>query len=241
MPDPVTGLIAGGAGLISGGLSSHAQTKAAKSAAGSQQAAAELGIAEQQRQFDALQQVLQPYVQRGTQAIAGLSPYEQVGPEALAQQRALVGLGGAGAQQSAISALEASPLFQAQLQQGENALLQNASATGGLRGGNIQGALAQFRPQLLNQLIQDQYSRLGGLTALGQTTTQNLAQLGQSSAAGQGAAGLQTGSNIVNLLGNIGQAQAGGALAKGQAQANLFGNIGGGIGSAAILSGLGVF
>jgi hypothetical protein len=91
-------------------------------------------------------------------------------------------------------------------QQGENAILQNASATGGLRGGNIQGALAQFRPALLNQALEQQYSRLGGMT-----------QLGQRSAAGVGAAGMETGTNISNLLGQQGAALAGGEL--GQAKA----------------------
>ncbi|WP_449405980.1 hypothetical protein [Massilia phosphatilytica] len=36
------------------------------------------------------------------------------------------------------------PRFQALQQQGNDAILANASATGGLRGGNVQGALGQF-------------------------------------------------------------------------------------------------
>jgi len=105
---------------------------------------------------------------------------------------------------------------------GEEALLQRASATGGLRGGNIQAALAQFRPQMLQQEIERQYGRLGGLTALGQTTSQNLAQIGQASAAGTATAGLRTGADIANLMGQQGAAQAGAELAKGQAMAGLF-------------------
>jgi hypothetical protein len=100
-------------------------------------------------------------------------------------------------------------------------LLQRASATGGLRGGNIQAALAQFRPQMLQQAIEDQYGRLGGLTALGQTTTQNIAQLGQASAAGQSAAGLQTGADIAGLLGIQGAARAGSRLGQGAAASNV--------------------
>ena len=124
------------------------------------------------------------------------------------QQQAFLGLGGAPAQQQAIQGIEQSPQFASMMQQGENAMLQNASATGGLRGGNVQGALAQFRPQLLNQLIEQQYSRLGGLTSLG-----------QQSAAGVGTAGMQSGANIATLLGQQGQAQAGGILGQGRAQA----------------------
>lgn len=125
-------------------------------------------------------------------------------PGALQAQQALIGLGGQPAQREAIAALEASPEFQALTQQGENALLQQASATGGLRGGNLQGALAQFRPQLLAQLINQQYGRLGGLTTLG-----------QASAAGVGAAGQQTGAAIADLLAKQGAATAGGQIARG--------------------------
>ena len=152
-----------------------------------QQQAAQGGIDEQRRQFDAIQKLLQPYTEAGTGA--------------LTQQQALLGMGTPEAQQQAIAALQGSPQFAALQQQGENAILQNASATGGLRGGNVQGALAQFRPALLSSLIDQQYSRLGGLTAIG-----------QNAAAGVGNAGMSTGSNIATLLGRQGQAQAGGIL-----------------------------
>lgn len=184
----IPALIAGGATLISGLIGGLSANKAAKT----QAAASMAGIDEQRRQFDAMQAILAPYVQAGTGAMGGMQN--------------LAGLGGAEAQQAAIAALAGGPEMQAMLQQGENAMLQNASATGGLRGGNLQGALAQYRPQVLSQLINQQYSRLGGI-----------AQLGQASAAGVGAGGLQTGSNIANLLQQQGAAQAGGQLAAGQA------------------------
>ena len=177
------------------------QSNSAKRAAGAQVASSEAGIAEQQRQFDAIQELLSPYVGAGTGAIAG--------------QEALLGLGGPEAQAEAIAALEASPQFEALVGQGEEALLQTAAATGGLRGGNLQGALAQFRPQVLSQLIESQFGRLG-----------QVAQLGQASAAGQASAGLQTGTNIANLLGQQGQARAGQAIAQGQAAADVAGSIG---------------
>lgn len=109
-------------------------------------------------------------------------------------------------QQEAINQIASGAEYQALLQQGENALLQNASATGGLRGGNIQGALMEFRPKLLNQLINQQYERLGGLTTLG-----------QRSAAGVGANEIVSASNIGQAYTTAGQAQAGSALAKANA------------------------
>jgi hypothetical protein len=171
--------------------SAYLQNSAAKDASGIQAGAAQAGISEQGRQFDAVRQLLAPYVAAGNGAIG--------------QQGALIGLGGAQQQQAAIDQLRAGPQFQSMLKQGENSILSNASATGGLRGGNTQAALAQFSPQLLSGLIDQQYSRLGGL-----------ASLGQNSAAMQGNAGMQSGNQISNLLQQQGSAQAGGSLAGGR-------------------------
>lgn len=320
MPDPVTGII-GGASVI-GGIS---QSKANKRATRAQQQAADQSIAEQRRQFDAMQRLLQPYVNAGGPALAGLmdlaglSPattnwtaYAQSNPQLMAafqaqQQQQPMGVtpaqGGVGApyglgegfvqgvggfnpalsgdqfptsssnfntvgllngrpgaiaggqnapmgqaapagpmsleqfaqqyyaqnggdlsqfqnnpQAQAVARIEGQPMFQAIARQGEEAILQNASATGGLRGGNTQGALARFRPELLNQFINQQYARLAGIT-----------ELGQNAAAGVGSAGLSTGANIGNVLINRGQATAAGAGAQGQIFANTIGNLAGGI------------
>lgn len=190
-----------GSAVIGGVVASKSADKAAKAqiqageaASDAQLQATQLGIEEQQRQFDAIQELLKPYVDAGTGAIAG--------------QEALLGLAGADEQAAAIAALEASPQFESIVQQGEEALLQNASATGGLRGGNLQGALAQFRPQILSQLIESQFGKLG-----------SVAGLGQASAAGQAAAGQQTASAISSLLGQQGQALASQAIGQGQALA----------------------
>jgi hypothetical protein len=180
----------------------QAQADAATQASQTQGASAQAGIDEQRRQFDAYQQMLQPFVNAGRGSLAG--------------QQDLLGLSGAPAQQSAINAIQSSPQFAALQQQGNNAILSNASATGGLRGGNVQGALAQFSPNLLSGLIDQQYQRLGGLT-----------QIGQNSAAGTGSAGLQTGNNVAQLLQQQGAATAGGQLAQGGVGASGFGTLAG--------------
>lgn len=228
----LAGVAVGGATLVSG----YMQGQAAGDAAAAQTQASEAGIAEQRRQFDKVQELLNPYVEAGTGAIEGLEPFAQAGAPALQAQQALLGLAGPEAQRKAIAELAAGPQMQALVQQGENALLQQASATGGLRGGNIQAALAQFRPQVLSELIGQQYSRLGGLTALGQETTSNLARLGQASAAGTGAAAQESGANIASLLAQQGAAQAGAEIAQGKAFASIPSAISGGLG---IFSGLG--
>lgn len=193
MPDPVSGIVIGGSALLGARSSSRAAERAADIQAG----AANEAIAEQRFQFDKLTELLKPYVEAGTPA--------------LQQQQAFLGLRGAPEQQAAISALEQSPLFKSSVRQGEEALLQQASATGGLRGGNIQAALAQFRPAMLQQQIAQQYQNLAGLT-----------ELGQQSSAYQGTSGMKTAGAIGELLVQRGQAQAGGVLGKAQAYHGLY-------------------
>jgi hypothetical protein len=188
-------------GDVVGGITGAKQAgKAAERAGETQAAAAQAGIEEQRRQFDALIELMAPYVGAGTGA--------------LSQQEAIIGLQGQEAQQQAISGFEQSPIMEALTRQGEEALLQQASATGGLRGGNIQAALAQFRPQILNALIEQQYNRLGGLSTIG-----------QAAAAGQAAQGISSGTNIANLLANQGAAVAGGQIAQGQVGRQAFGDL----------------
>ena len=215
MPDPVTGIIAGGATLIGGSMQSRAASRAASTAAGAQTQAAELGIEEQRRQFDEITKLLSPYVQAGEAALPGFQPFQQAGVTAFDQQQALSGLLGPERQQAAISQLEQAPEFQALTRQGEEALLQRASATGGLRGGNVQAALAQFRPQMLSAQIERQLGRLGGFSATGLGVTSDLATMGSAAAARQAVAGQATGTAIQGLLGQQGAARAGAALAGG--------------------------
>lgn len=188
-------------GSVVGGITGAKQAgKAAEAAAATQAAAAQAGIDEQKRQFDKLVELMSPYVTAGTGAMA--------------EQQALIGLKGQEAQAAAVAQQEQSPIFQALTQQGENAILQNASATGGLRGGNVQAALSQFRPQVLNSLIEQQYNRLGGFT-----------KLGQASAAGQAESGMASADSIANLLANQGAATAGGQIAKGNVIRQSFGDL----------------
>lgn len=218
MPDPVTMMVVGGSALVG----SLIQADAAKSAAGTQAGAAQAGISEQRSALDKLQALLKPYVDVGGPGIAGLKPYAEAGAPAFEQQQALIGLRGPDAERAAIERISGGARFQEMAQQGEEALLSRASATGGLRGGNIQGALAQYRPALLSSLIEQQYGKLGGLADIGRETQTNLAKIGQASAAGVGAQGVTTGTNVANLLGQQGQAIAGGQLGEARAYGQLF-------------------
>ena len=219
----------GGAALVGGVATTVASNKsasAAKNAANTQAAAQDKAIAEQRAQFDAIQELLKPYVEAGKTDLT--QPYIQAGPGALQGMQGLAGLRGAIEQQAAIDQIKQGAQFQELARQGEQGILQNASATGGLRGGNVQAALAQFRPALLNQLIESQYGKLAGLTSLGSTSAENLLRLGQASAAGVGAAGQASAQNIGNLYAAQGAAQAAGQIG----QANAFAQGATGISSA---------
>ena len=197
-------------------LSSRSQERAAGTASAAQVEATRMQIEAQERAL--------------TEARELMAPFVGAGESALQQQMALAGLAGPEAEREAIQRIEQSPYLQAQVEAGEEALLQRASATGGLRGGNIQAALAQYRPQMVSQAIESQYGKLGGLTSLG-----------QAAAAGQAARGMAGAGTIGQAYAQQGIAQAGAALAGGQAQAGMYSGIGGAIGQGLMMQQLGLF
>ena len=234
MPDPTGGILtavvaATAAAGVGSAISGSKGSSAAKSAAQTQAASQSEAIGEQRRQFDAIRELLSPYIQAGKPDLT--QPYIGAGPGALQAMQGLAGLRGAGEQQAAINQIQQGAQFQELARQGEQGILQNAAATGGLRGGNVQAALSQFRPALLNQLIESQYGKLAGLTSLGSTSAENLLRLGQASAAGTAAAGQQSAQNIGNLMVGQGQARAAGQIGAANAFAQGASGITGAIGS----------
>lgn len=124
----------------------------------------------------------------------------------------IYGLGAPGAQEKFFSGLEQSPLYGAIMsgrQAGEEAILRNASATGGLRSGNAQYNLADYNTKLKNEALLSAYnSQVGGL---------------------QGLAGIQSNANnIAGMTAGIGQTLGQGQIAAAQAQQqgnqNMFSN-----------------
>ncbi len=199
MPDPLT-IVTVAAPLITGAMGNKAASDASKRASEAQVQGAQMGIDETRRQFDVMQEILAPYTQ------AGVSSMEA--------QRDIMGLNGPEAQQSAYDRIEQGPAFQTMARQGEEAILQRASATGGIRGGNVQRSLSEYRPGLLDQYMEREFGRLGEMT-----------RVGQASATGQAVGAQNVGTQVSGLYSDIGAAQAGGHLAEGQAQVNNWGNV----------------
>lgn len=205
-------------------FSAKEQSKAARGAARAQASAADRALSEQDSSLTAIRDLLSPYMEAGRPDLT--QPYIQAGGQALQGLQGLIGLRGAGEQQAAIGQIQQGAQFQELARQGEQGILQNAAATGGLRGGNVQAALGQFRPALLNQLIESQYGKLAGLTSLGGTAAQNLLGMGQETALGAATAEQQAAANVSNLITQKGAAQAGGILGSGKAYAGLYQNLG---------------
>lgn len=177
------GVIGAGASIASGAMSSGA----AHDAANAQTKANDAAIAEQQREFGINQ--------------ANLAPWLKAGQQALGQYQDLVGASGSPTQQAAIDALKGDPLYTSMINQGNQAVLANASATGGLRSGNVNDALANFNANTLASVYQQRLANLGALSGLGNSTGGTLGSLGAN-----------TSGNIANLLSQSGSAAAGGIL-----------------------------
>lgn len=158
-----------------------------------------------------------------TEALGYLKEADQV-PRGI-MEGALEGLGGyfgipgyGNTQQQVIDEAKSSPLYQAILgsrKSVEDAIMRNASATGGLRSGNTNAVLTDYNMGLENTaLLESLNQRLAGLTGLSRTptNTNNIAQLtsdiGMTEAQGiTGAAqAKQQGSqNVMNNLLGIGK------------------------------------
>lgn len=199
----MSGWIAAAATVASVGgayLSGQEKADAAEKAAGAQQNAYEQGMISNRNGLKDIKSTMSPWIQLGTLAMD--------------RQKQLLGLGTQEQEQQRINEIQNSPQFNAMFQQGENAILQNASATGGLRGGNIQAALAMFRPSVLSNIINQRLAQYGALSNQGQQASGLISQAIQNST-----------NNDINAAQGIGAAQAGAFAAQGAANAAPFGAI----------------
>ncbi|MGL6012826.1 MAG: hypothetical protein ACRC0J_15215 [Shewanella oncorhynchi] len=138
----------------------------------------------QQKAYDTTRKDMQPYLGAGT---AGLG-------EALSALG--LGVGGNAQQQAYLDKIKNGALYRTLAQAQDDAILQNASATGGLRGGNTQRSLSTERANLLQGIDERQQQKY-----------MNLAQMGQNTALGSASQNSSNASAMNQLIGN--QAGAG--------------------------------
>lgn len=208
------GAIGGVASIASGAMNSSAVNSASQAQVQQDQSA----LALQQQEYN--------------QGQANLAPYMTAGTNALSQYGNLSGANGNSAQQTAISGLSSNPLYTSLVGQGNQAILANASATGGLRSGNTNYNLANFDANALATTYQSQLGSLG-----------TLAGMGQNSATGASSLGANYANSAAQTYSNIGSAQAGGTIGStGALTSGLnsgLSSILGGISSAQYLGGFG--
>jgi hypothetical protein len=194
--------------VISGIIGGGSQKKASQKAMTAQVAAQNRAIDIQQQQYETTRADYMPYTKAGNGAITGYGD--------------LLGTNGGDAHAAAVMKLQDDPFFKQNLADANENLLQTASATGGVRGGNTAGAVGELSPQLLQQYYQQALSGYGNLAQLG------LGATGSVTSAGLSNANAASAGNVA-----IGQAQATNYLTKGGINAANWKNVGGFLDSAA--------
>lgn len=187
--------------VLSGIVGGNSMKKASQKAMQAQVDAANRGIDIQAKQYETTRNDYMPYTLAGTKAIG--------------EYGNLIGSNGTDAQATAVQGLKASPFFQQNLADANENLLQTASATGGVRGGNTAGAIGQLSPQLLQQYYQQAVGNFGNLAQLGLGATGSVANAGATNA-----------NAATALNGQIGGYQAGNFLTKGGINAANWANFG---------------
>jgi hypothetical protein len=222
-----------------------ALTNAAGQATGDIQRANQSALAEilqgRQDTTQGLQGAMGSLQQGFDRGIAGFQPYQQAGTEAL---NPLSALSGARGQDAFNQAYVDNPYVNFLREQGERSVLGNASATGGLRGGDVMKELTRFGQGLAGQGIQQQIGNLQFLTGQGMNAAQGIGNLsgqqgtamagaqqnaanmltGQSNLAAQQQA--NTGANLADIGMTTGANISGLLSGTGQQLSNLAGNLG---------------
>lgn len=156
-------------GLIGGNKGKKGVDAAAKLQYDAQMA----GIAETGRQFDTTNANFAPYRELGAAGVQGYSN--------------LSGLSGDDAQATALAGLRESPFYQSLYRAGEEAILANGSATGGIRGGNMQRSLADFGEDTFASAIERELSMFSGAIGVGGSAVSQTGQFGAQAVAEQNA------------------------------------------------------
>lgn len=197
--------VAAGASVLSAGIGAASSISAANTEAG----AAKNATNAQLSMFN--------------QTTANEAPYLQAGNSALSALQSGLGLGPGGTGVGSLNApftlanFQQSPGYIFQMQQGENAVLNNRSALGGVNSGNTLKALTQFGQGVANQDYWNSYNAYTQRQNQQFGQLQTLAGSGQNAAANLGAIGTQVGQSIGSNIIGAGNAQAAGTVGLGQA------------------------
>lgn len=167
---------------------------------------------------------------RGADIAGGvLQPFAGGGAQAFQQQTALSGAAGPQAQRQAFASFQASPGQDFLRQQGEQALLRNQGAIGGIGGGNVRRELVRQGIGFAAQDFGNQFNRLGSLSQIGAGAAGQQAGIAQRAGEFGGQAILGTGQDLAFGRTRAGEQIAGATGATGSALANLISQQGAGV------------
>lgn len=234
----------GSLGLVKDPLGIESGERAAGAAADVQSQGQQAAIEEQRRQFDITSGQLTAAEEANRKALlagqeqqrAQLGQFAQGGAQAFQQQQALLGLGTPEQQAAVQGAIQESPGQQFIRQRAQRNLVRNASAIGGLGGGNVRSALVEQGAGFAAQDVGNQFARLGQLAGRGQQAASNIGQGALNTASGigsgaintaarQGQFGQQAAANIGQGLVGQSQARASGILGQQQAGSQATGQL----------------
>jgi len=209
-----TAIIGGGAAIGGALISANASQNAAQTQANAANQASQV----QQNMFNTTQQNAAPWLQAGQASLSQLSAGTQPGgaltPQAYAQYTPF-----------SMSQFQQDPGYQFQLQQGQNALTNQESISGGMNSNNLKSLLG-FSQGLANSDYQtalgnymNQFNQGNTQTGLNNqnrqqqfTNLSNLSQTGANAGQGLGTQSANVGSNIGNNIVGAGVAQSAGQV-----------------------------
>lgn len=159
-------------------------------------------LADERAFGEELKGITQPGIDMGQQASQSLYDYYS---------------GDSGAQQQFVDNAQRSPYYRGLVDEGEQSVARHASATGGIRGGNIQESLASVNQNALNTVVNQNLQGLQGISDYGLNTQNqyiggkggNVSNIGQTRSGiaevgvGQAANKQQQTSGLLGLLGGL--------------------------------------
>ena len=200
----------GGAALIGAGASAYGANKAASAQKKAAQQAGDI----QRQQFE--------------QTRGDLTPYRDVGSNALSRYQNLLGMNGQDAYQSSLNDYQQSPFLSQLVKDTQRGVDASSAARGGLFSGATAQAIGDRTGQLYLNDFNNYLSRVGGLVDTGQNAAAQTGQFGANAAAGRSQAAMQAGNaqagNYINMANGVNNALSQGASLYGAYKGGAFGS-----------------
>lgn len=210
MPIATTAAIIGGSALLGAGASIYGANKAASAQKKAAQQAGEL----QRQQYE--------------QTRADLSPYRDVGGNALSRYQSLLGMKGQDAYKSALGDYQQSPFLAQLITDTQRSVDASSAARGGLYSGATAQAIGDRTANLYLGDYNNYLSRIGGLVDTGQNAAAQTGQYGANAAAGRANAAMQAGNaqagGWINMANSVNNALSQGANIYGAYKGGAFGS-----------------